>query len=41
MMVVQKGLFIKLSKNYNGTIETNGTVLHSVVIQSELSCTLP
>lgn len=36
-----KGLFIKLPENYNGTIETNGTVLHSVVIQGELSYTLP
>ena len=35
-----KGFFIKLPENYNGTIETNGTVLHSVVIQGELSYTL-
>jgi uncharacterized protein YaiE (UPF0345 family) len=36
-----KGLFVKLPKTFNGTIKTDGTVLHSVVIQGELNYTLP
>ncbi|WP_052311289.1 DUF4437 domain-containing protein [Bernardetia litoralis] len=36
-----KGLFVKLPKGFNGIIETDGTVLHSVVIQGELNYTLP
>lgn len=36
-----KGLFVKLPKSYNGTIKTDGTVLHSVVIQGELNYILP
>lgn len=36
-----KGLFIKLPKTFNGTIKTDGTVLHSVVIQGVLNYTLP
>lgn len=36
-----KGMFVKLPKSFNGTIKTDGTVLHAVVIQGELSYTLP
>ncbi|WP_299685507.1 DUF4437 domain-containing protein [uncultured Dokdonia sp.] len=36
-----KGLFIKLPKAFHGTIKTDGTVLHSVVIQGDLKYTLP
>ncbi len=33
-------LFVKLPAGYNGTIETNGSVLHAVVIQGELNYTM-
>ncbi len=36
-----KSLFVKLPKGYNGVIETNGTILHSVVIKGELNYQLP
>lgn len=36
-----QSIFIKLPKNYDGEIETSGTVLHSVVIKGELSYTMP
>ncbi|MDW7692816.1 DUF4437 domain-containing protein [Flammeovirgaceae bacterium SG7u.111] len=36
-----KGLFVKLPKTFIGTIQTDGTVLHSVVIQGVLNYTLP
>jgi quercetin dioxygenase-like cupin family protein len=36
-----KGLFVKLPKTFKGAIKTDGTVLHSVVIQGELKYTLP
>ncbi|MGB3607832.1 MAG: DUF4437 domain-containing protein [Psychroserpens sp.] len=36
-----RGVFVKLPKSYNGIIETDGTVLYSVVIQGELNYTLP
>lgn len=36
-----QGVFIKLPQAYDGTIESDGTVLHSVVIQGELNYTLP
>ncbi|MBT8284466.1 MAG: DUF4437 domain-containing protein, partial [Flavobacteriaceae bacterium] len=36
-----KGLFLKLPKKFNGTIKTDGTVFHSVVIQGELNYALP
>tara|TARA_R110002051_G_scaffold143457_3_gene216371 strand:+ start:274 stop:1140 length:867 start_codon:yes stop_codon:yes gene_type:complete len=36
-----KGLFVKLPKTFRGAIKTDGTVLHSVVIQGELKYTLP
>jgi quercetin dioxygenase-like cupin family protein len=36
-----KSLFVKIPKGYKGTIETKGTVLHSVVIQGELNYTMP
>ncbi|MDE3741285.1 DUF4437 domain-containing protein [Maribacter polysaccharolyticus] len=36
-----KGLFVKLPKGFNGTMESNGTVLHSVVIQGELHYEMP
>ncbi len=36
-----KSLFVKLPKEYNGVIETDGTVLHSVVIKGELNYVLP
>lgn len=35
------GLFIKLPLGYRGNILTDGTLLHSVVIQGELEYTLP
>lgn len=38
---VSKGLFVKLPETFNGTIKTDGTVLHSVVIQGELNYMLP
>lgn len=37
----QRSLFVRLPKGYNGEIETNGTVLHSVVIKGELSYVMP
>lgn len=36
-----RGLFVKLTKEYNGTIKTDGTELHAVVIQGDLNYTLP
>jgi len=36
-----KGLFAKLPKAFNGTIKTDGTVLHAVVIKGGLKYTLP
>lgn len=36
-----KSLFVKLPKKYKGEIESNGTVLHSVVIKGELNYTMP
>lgn len=36
-----KGLFVKLPKGYNGTLKTDGTELHAVVIQGDLNYTLP
>lgn len=36
-----KGLLVKLPKTFIGTIKTDGTVLHSIVIQGELTYTLP
>ncbi len=36
-----KSLFIKLPKGYLGKIYTDGTVLHSVVVQGELVYTMP
>ncbi|WP_035715754.1 DUF4437 domain-containing protein [Christiangramia echinicola] len=36
-----RGLFLKLPESFNGTIKTDGSVLHSVVIQGELNYTLP
>ena len=36
-----KGLFVKLPKAFKGLIRTDGTVLHSVVIQGELNYSLP
>lgn len=36
-----KSLFVKLPKGYNGEIETDGTVLHSVVIKGELIYLMP
>ncbi len=36
-----KSLFVKLPKEYSGLIETDGTVLHSVVINGEMSYLLP
>ncbi len=32
-----RSLFVKLPKGYSGTIKTEGTVLHSVIIQGELN----
>ncbi len=37
---VFKSLFIKLPIGYSGLIETNGTVLHSVIIHGELNYTM-
>ncbi|MHB0755371.1 DUF4437 domain-containing protein [Polaribacter sp. M15] len=36
-----KGLFVKLPKGFKGTFHTYGTELHAVVIQGDLSYTLP
>lgn len=36
-----KSVFVKLPKGFNGTLESDGTILHSVVIQGELTYTLP
>ncbi|MEO0555930.1 MAG: DUF4437 domain-containing protein [Bacteroidota bacterium] len=36
-----KSLFVKLPSGYTGTIGTNGTVVHSVVIKGELNYKLP
>ncbi|PWJ59169.1 uncharacterized protein DUF4437 [Dyadobacter jejuensis] len=36
-----KSLFVKLPKGYIGTFETNGSILHSVVIQGQLSYDMP
>ncbi len=36
-----KSLFVKFPKGYDGQIETDGTVLHSVVIKGELNYRLP
>jgi len=36
-----KGLFIKLPKGFDGAIESNGTILHSVIIKGELNYTMP
>lgn len=36
-----KGLFIKLPKTFNGKIESNGSVFHSVVITNELNYKMP
>ncbi len=36
-----KGLFVKLPQGFDGIIESDGTVLHAVVIQGELQYTLP
>lgn len=38
---VGKSFFIKLPEGYNGKIETNGTVLHAVLIQGNLNYILP
>ncbi|WP_027420285.1 DUF4437 domain-containing protein [Crocinitomix catalasitica] len=36
-----KGLFLKLPAGFKGTINSEGTVFHAVVIQGELTYTLP
>ncbi len=36
-----KGLFIKLSKGFNGVIESNGEVFHSIIIRGELNYKIP
>jgi len=36
-----KGLFVKLPKDFKGIIKSNGTILHSVIIQGELNYMLP
>lgn len=36
-----KSLFVKLPKRFNGNIETEGTVLHTVVIKGEINYTMP
>lgn len=36
-----KSLFVRLPKRYTGHIETDGTVVHAVVIQGELKYTMP
>lgn len=36
-----KGLFVKLPKGFKGDIQSDGSVLHSVVIQGDLNYTLP
>ena len=36
-----RGLFVKLPKGFKGTIASNGTILHSVVIQGVLNYKMP
>ena len=36
-----RGVFVKLPQGYDGTIVSDGTVLHSVIIQGDLNYTLP
>ncbi|WP_299898956.1 DUF4437 domain-containing protein [uncultured Aquimarina sp.] len=36
-----RGIFIKLPENFNGQIESNGSVLHSVLIKGELNYVMP
>jgi len=36
-----KGLFIKLPKRFNGEIESNGKILHSVVVKGEMKYKMP
>jgi len=36
-----KGLFVKLPKKFNGTIENDGKVLHSIIVQGELNYKMP
>ncbi|UJH67859.1 DUF4437 domain-containing protein [Allomuricauda sp. SCSIO 65647] len=36
-----KGIFVKLPKGFKGAINTDGTVVHGVVIRGELKYTLP
>ena len=36
-----KSIFVKLPEKYNGIIETDGTVVHAVVIKGELNYTMP
>lgn len=36
-----RGVFIKLPENFNGQIESNGSVLHSVLIKGELNYFVP
>jgi len=36
-----QGLFIKLPQGYNGTIETNGAVLHAIIVQGEMHYKMP
>lgn len=35
-----KGLFVKLPKGFNGALETDGNIVHAIVIQGQLSYTL-
>lgn len=36
-----KGLFVKIPKDFNGAIKTSGNIVHAIVVQGELSYTLP
>lgn len=36
-----KGLFVKLPKNYNGTIETFGNIFYSIVVDGVINYTMP
>lgn len=36
-----KGLFIKLPKNYKGALESDGNILHAIVVQGLLNYSLP
>ncbi|TPN82782.1 DUF4437 domain-containing protein [Aquimarina algicola] len=36
-----KGLFVKLPKGYKGTIKSNGSIFHAIIVSGDLNYTLP